>query len=442
MRCPLLPYTADTSTTANMATTLRLVFNRPVPEFPSSDAACRKIDSSTSTLTGLSLEVRSATTLVVSDNHHNHGRSRDGKGLAPRRSKGGLCVPSRITGGRRASLKPRTGQQPMNWRRKLSLPGFYIKKGTIGFGGQAKIFLARRVRDDRNLFALKFMEQSWGASQKKPVRQLCNQQQHPNIVYQHEFIVNPDFPNQSVSVLEYCEGGDLANMACRALDNNAYPSEHVLLHILCGLAHALAFLHKQPDGSCILHCDVKPDNILLKRDSNARFGFEPKLCDLDLAIFYDKDNELTEPLIHGTPYWHPSHEQGFFSPATDVFSLGVSMYQLATGGDPHVEGSHERIGLTRTDFLLGLKNMGYSREFRMILGYMLHFDPADRAPAAQIASMCAVALLKQDEEDETKDPTQLMPGVFQWNVLDDNAFDGAECGCSCTQWPQECMHKQ
>jgi serine/threonine protein kinase len=84
----------------------------------------------------------------------------------------------------------------------------------------------------------------------------------------------------------------------------------------------------------IIHRDLKPDNIMLDSDG------EPIVTDFGLARRVDDDIRLTTPgHIIGTPaYMSPEQVDGAnnISPASDIYSLGVVLYELLTGGLPFV----------------------------------------------------------------------------------------------------------
>jgi serine/threonine protein kinase/Tfp pilus assembly protein PilF len=104
-----------------------------------------------------------------------------------------------------------------------------------------------------------------------------------------------------------------------------------VLHLGCQLADALAFIHDQ--GIC--HRDLKPSNVLLCPDGT------PMLLDFNLS----SDDRLGTLLVGGTlPYMSPEQllatdtdrraESSLIEPRSDIFSLGVILYELLTGTHP------------------------------------------------------------------------------------------------------------
>src|SRR5947209_7186939 len=100
-------------------------------------------------------------------------------------------------------------------------------------------------------------------------------------------------------------------------------------------------------GKGIIHGDIKPHNIFLNRVTD-----KVKLSDFmipDVQAFLDKKepdfhNLVDQTDAYGTPaYMAPEQEEGQLSPQTDIFSLGITMYQLVTGISPTSDGGAIRL---------------------------------------------------------------------------------------------------
>ena len=123
-------------------------------------------------------------------------------------------------------------------------------------------------------------------------------------------------------VMKYFSGGSLSF-------NSAIP-EDVALRYTNQLASALRFIHQKR----MMHLDVKPSNILLDDEDNV------VLIDFGLAKQYDNAGQQTSTTPVGISHGYAPIEQyrsggvSAFSPATDIYSLGATLYKLLTGTVP------------------------------------------------------------------------------------------------------------
>ena len=126
-------------------------------------------------------------------------------------------------------------------------------------------------------------------------------------------------------VMEHIGGGSLADKV-RA---GALP-ESVAVRYIRQVASALDFVHSRR----MMHLDVKPANILLDENDNA------VLIDFGLAKQYDSEGRQTSSSPVGISHGYAPLEQykrggvSEFSPATDIYSLGATLYKLVTGSTP------------------------------------------------------------------------------------------------------------
>jgi hypothetical protein len=204
-----------------------------------------------------------------------------------------------------------------------SVPGYDIV-GRVDHGGMGVVFRARQ-RSLGRLVALKMIRSGALATPQEVARfrteaEAVAQMQHPNIVQIYEVGEQEGRPFFS---LEFVEGGSLA----RKLGGAPLPAREAA-QLVQTLARAIHAAHQRG----IVHRDLKPANVLLTADGT------PKITDFGLAKRLDTRGQTRTGEIVGTPsYMAPEqaagrkHEVG---PATDVYALGATLYELLTGRPP------------------------------------------------------------------------------------------------------------
>ncbi|GAB4819736.1 hypothetical protein N2152v2_006782 [Parachlorella kessleri] len=130
-------------------------------------------------------------------------------------------------------------------------------------------------------------------------------------------------------VLEYCDKGSLADniRAGRFLSRRTgQPHLRAVLMCLADVARGMVHLHSQN----IVHGDLKAANVLMKSREDGGKGFTCKIADLGLSRLLDKHNTLLTQTVGTLGYMPPEvMSQGRVTTATDVYSFGVLMYELA-----------------------------------------------------------------------------------------------------------------
>eukprot|EP00803_Ostreobium_quekettii_P011670 evm.model.scf_682EXC.10 EVM.evm.TU.scf_682EXC.10 scf_682EXC:53115-55517(-) len=151
-------------------------------------------------------------------------------------------------------------------------------------------------------------------------------------------------------VLEYCDRGSLE----KAISDGsfllrgpakAYRIGHVLKTGL-EIAHAMHYLHSVR----IIHGDLKPGNILLKGDNSDSRGFTCKVGDFGLSRFMAEETHI-QTFTCGTVTHMPPEllKGGMLTPAVDVYSFGILMWELMSGHRPYPGKSQREIMLAVID---------------------------------------------------------------------------------------------
>jgi serine/threonine-protein kinase len=210
----------------------------------------------------------------------------------------------------------------------------YRLLGLVGRGQYGKVFLGVH-RATGSLFALKELDQDRFPTNKflRELRFLLTLQ-HPNIVtcwacdywMSHRYLVT-----------DYCAGGTLRQLmqsrASLSLGQTDYSSHHLLtaLSLIEGILSGLSHAHDQN----IIHCDIKPENILLDiRSQNA----VPRIADFGIARLIQDLTQSSKTFgtgMSGSPaYMAPERFYGQHSVSADLYATGVLMYELIMGDRP------------------------------------------------------------------------------------------------------------
>ncbi|BAD81313.1 putative S-domain receptor-like protein kinase [Oryza sativa Japonica Group] len=144
---------------------------------------------------------------------------------------------------------------------------------------------------------------------------------HTNLVRLLGFCVNG---NRRLLVYEYMSNGSLD--AHIFSEKSSLLSWHVRYQIALGIARGLAYLHEECED-CIIHCDIKPENILLD------YEFCPKICDFGMAKLLGREFNSALTTVRGTMgYLAPEWIYG--QPITkkaDVYSFGIVLFEIISG---------------------------------------------------------------------------------------------------------------
>jgi serine/threonine protein kinase len=188
---------------------------------------------------------------------------------------------------------------------------------------------------------------------------------HPNVVRIHDLGVADDHAHIA---MEYLDGGDLR----QRIGEGIVAADAV--RYLREIASALARIHEVG----VLHRDLKPGNIMLRRDNSIA------LIDFGLAKRLRLQMEITgSGEIFGTPYYM-SPEQGHGDPVdvhSDIYSLGVIFYEILTGRKPYVADTAMGIIYKHAHAPIPLLPRRLA-EYQSLLNMMLAKEPADRLQSA------------------------------------------------------------
>jgi tRNA A-37 threonylcarbamoyl transferase component Bud32 len=201
----------------------------------------------------------------------------------------------------------------------------YRVLGSVGRGAIAEVVRARDERTGTEV-ALKILYAHLRESREVVERfrrevEIVRRIQHPHVLAIHEVV---EAEGRLFLVMDYRPGGDLADWLARRARFEAG-----LLRSLAGqLCGALAAAHR----AGVVHRDVKPSNVLC----GAGTELDVRLCDFGLARTAELAGLTTANAVLGTPeYMAPEVvTDGHADPRSDIYSLGVMLFEAATGKLP------------------------------------------------------------------------------------------------------------
>jgi serine/threonine protein kinase len=202
--------------------------------------------------------------------------------------------------------------------------GRYELTELVGTGGMSSVYKAHDTQLERNV-ALKILHDHYSDDDefverfKREARTVA-QLSHPNIV---TVIDRGEADGRQFIVFEYISGENLKELVVRS---GRLPVERAL-ELALETARGLAFAHQHG----LVHRDVKPQNVLLNGDGRA------KVTDFGIARSLDVEHGVTQTgTVLGTSnYIAPEQASGQPVDAqTDVYSLGVVLYELLVGDVP------------------------------------------------------------------------------------------------------------
>ena len=207
------------------------------------------------------------------------------------------------------------------------LMGRFRINSRIARGGMGMVYLARKV-DSGDLFAVKVLHRDMVLEPRMRERFLneahaAKRIDHPAVV--KTFEVGETVTEEIFIAMEYVDGPPLR----RLLRNGSLDSGRVII-LSAAIAQGLAAAH----ASGVIHRDLKPENVLIPRSLKA--DSVAKIVDFGIARIIDAPRITTTRHVIGTPQYI-SPEQAMGEPVdlkTDVYSLGVMMYEMLTGALP------------------------------------------------------------------------------------------------------------
>ncbi|MDX3613298.1 protein kinase domain-containing protein [Streptomyces europaeiscabiei] len=249
----------------------------------------------------------------------------------------------------------------------------YRRERRLGAGGQGEAWLAYDVRLDRQVVLKQFkLPDDVSAEERERLiaraereARAAGKLNHPGIVTVHDQF--SDSNGLPWMVMEYVDGHSLREV----LDGGPLQVAEAA-HIGDQIATALAAAH----AAGIVHRDIKPANILLA-DGRA------VIADFGIATMQGEITLTATGTVLGTPaYMAPEQLRGEASSASDMWSLGATLYRAVEGHAPFSGDSYQLMLAVSRGVPEPMRTAG---ALQSLIGQLMRFEPAER-PAAAVAA--------------------------------------------------------
>ncbi|VTS02810.1 atp synthase subunit beta : Protein kinase OS=Gemmatimonadetes bacterium KBS708 GN=J421_0248 PE=3 SV=1: Pkinase: AAA_16 [Gemmata massiliana] len=266
-------------------------------------------------------------------------------------------------------------------------PGYELL-GRLGGGGMGIVYKAHDERLGR-LVALKFLPAEYS---REPDRlalfhreaRTASALNHPHICTVHDFC---EYDGRAFIVLEYIEGQTLRDLL------SGRPRIDETARLIGQAARALAVAH----AAGVVHRDVKPENLMVRTDGYLKvldFGLAHRLPEA-ASLEHSGDHESHVGVFGTVPYMSPEQTRAVpVGPSSDVFSLGVVFYEMATGRHPFPAGNPLdmlRAIAEDTPVPPGRLNSELPAAIGTLIAQMLSKDPRARPTAAEVDAALATS---------------------------------------------------
>lgn len=268
-------------------------------------------------------------------------------------------------------------------RQGEEINGRYVLKESIGRGTFGQVWLAHARAKDEDV-AIKFYVALDNKGREEFIQEyrIAAGLEHPNLLVTKDFGVWQDHPWLTMRFCDSGSAGDIVGKLRPTLKD-----ELTIWRFIHDVAAGLAYLHHvKPEP--IVHQDIKPDNVLIASDGTfliTDFGISKRIRNTI-------SKQSTRALKAGAPaYMGPERFSDNPEPvfASDVWSLGVSIYELAEGELPFsgMGGMMMNKGVE-----IPMLSSGWSENLNDIMRWCLEKETWDRARADQVAEIAKAVL--------------------------------------------------
>lgn len=236
-------------------------------------------------------------------------------------------ISSNVTSGNQPSskLKNASSASSLSSSGKLPPSALFKRKEIIGRGKFGIVYKAYRHNRPNEPLAVKVLDVDKNEEEIQDIQLevnfLSKLRNCPNVTHYYGSILEG---TKLWIIMEYCAGGSLRNLL-----KPGRLEERYIAVITRELLVALSFIHK----AGVIHRDIKAANVLVTKEGNVQ------LCDFGVAAQLTSNNNKRSTMA-GTPYWMAPEvilEGATYSYKVDIWSLGITIYELVTGNPPYCD---------------------------------------------------------------------------------------------------------
>ncbi|KAI5102945.1 membrane-associated tyrosine- and threonine-specific cdc2-inhibitory kinase isoform X1, partial [Silurus meridionalis] len=262
----------------------------------------------------------------------------------------------------------------------------FVNLGLIGHGSFGEVYKVRSVIDGREYAVKRSAQRFRGDTERaRCVREALNHERlhpHPFVLC---FCAAWEEAERLYIQTELC----CTSLLLHAETQTTTAGELCAWDYLCDLLSALSHLHSQG----FAHLDLKPANVFLTRSGRLKLGDFGLLLELDRETGKDRvmargKKEKVDAQEGDPCYMAPELLRGEYGAAADIFSLGVSILELAC--DLEVPKGGEGWQQLRKGYLPSEFTNALSPELQCVLRLMLAPEPRDRATVEQLLSLPSI----------------------------------------------------
>lgn len=215
-----------------------------------------------------------------------------------------------------------------------SLKNRYYIISSIGEGGMAEVYLANDVINKREV-AIKIIKDSTSLDPLNIAR--FQREARASAALRHKNIIEiydvDEYHGKPYMVMEYVNGESLKEL----LKKRGTFTSIEACDIIYQLSDALAHAHEHG----VIHRDVKPQNVMIKKDGSIKLG------DFGIALVNDAPHLTQKDIILGSVhYMSPEIAEGKNATIqSDIYSLGITFFELLTGKLPFNDSSAVNIAM-------------------------------------------------------------------------------------------------